>query len=231
MRLPAVRLIVGTRRRETTDGRKMDAPMSSSQPGGDYDLSNPLNSFVEVVRRVVRGPSEFFSSIPRGGNLLAPLVFAMICIEISTILGGLLRLHWWTRAIGGFRFEGQGYGLGDFLGSVIAAPIVGAIGLFILAGIAHLLVMLFVSSENAGFASTFRVVSYVSVTSLVNWIPFIGGLLGLYGLYLAVVGIREMHSTTTGRAALVVLVPIGLILVAVLLVALVAGAFFLGRLS
>jgi len=114
---------------------------------------------------------------------------------------------------------------------VIAAPIVGAIGLFILAGIAHLLVMLFVSSENSGFASTFRVVSYVSVTSLVNWIPFIGGILGLYGLYLAVVGIREMHSTTTGRAALVILVPVSLFLVAVLLVAPVAGAFFLGRLS
>jgi hypothetical protein len=54
--------------------------------------------------------------------------------------------------------------------------------------------------------------------------------LALYGLYLAVVGIREMHSTTTGRAALVVLVPIGLILVVVLLVLIVAGAFILGRL-
>jgi hypothetical protein len=94
----------------------------------------------------------------------------------------------------------------------------------------YLLVMLFVGSQNSGFESTFRVVSYVSVTNLVNWIPFIGGLLALYGLYLAVVGIREMHSTTTGRAAIVVLLPIGLILVVVLLVALVAGAFILGRL-
>src|SRR5215211_4505857 len=204
----------------------MDARMSSSQPGGDYDLSNPLNSFVEVVGRVVRSPTEFFSSIPRRGNLLAPLVFALICTEISTILGGLLRLVWRTRAAGGFRFEGGGYGFGEFLASVILTPI----GLFILAGIAHLLVMLFVGSENSGFESTFRVVSYVSVTNLINWIPFIGGLLALYGLYLAVVGLREMHSTTTGRAALVVLLPIGLILVVVLLVLVVAGAFILGRL-
>ena len=55
----------------------MDAGMSSSQPGGDYDLSNPLNSFVEVVGRVVRSHTEFFASIPRRGNLLAPLVFAL----------------------------------------------------------------------------------------------------------------------------------------------------------
>jgi hypothetical protein len=208
----------------------MDTRTGSSQPGGDYDLSNPLNSFVEVVDRVVRRPTEFFSSIPRRGNLLAPLIFALICTEISTILGGLLRLVWRTRAAGGFRFEGGGYGFGEFLASVILTPIGATIGLFILAGIAHLLVMLFVGSENSGFESTFRVVSYVSVTNLVNWIPFIGGLLALYGLYLAVVGLREMHSTTTGRAALVVLLPIALILVVVLLVLLVAGAFILGRL-
>ena len=199
----------------------MDAQMSPSQPGGDYDLSNPISSFVEVVGRVVRRPRQFFSSIPRRGNLLAPLVFAIICIEISAILGGLLRLLWTTRETGRF-------GFGDFLGSVVVAPIGGAISLFILAGIAYLLVILFVGSENSGFRSTFRVVSYVSVTSLVSWIPFIGGLLGLYGVYQAIVGIREMHSTTTGRAALVVLVPIGLFLVAV---GLVVVAFFIGRLT
>lgn len=199
----------------------MNAPISSSQPGGDYDLSNPISSFVEVVGRVVRRPRQFFSSIPRRGNLLAPLIFAVICIEISTILGGLLRLLWTTRETSGFTF-------GDFLGSVVVAPIGGAISLFVLAGIAYLLVILFVGSENSGFRSTFRVVSYVSVTSLVSWIPFIGGLLGLYGVYQAIVGIREMHSTTTGRAALVVLVPIGLFLVAV---GLVAVAFFIGRLT
>jgi ABC-type Co2+ transport system permease subunit len=42
------------------------------------------------------------------------------------------------------------------------------------------------------------------------------------------VGIREMHSTTTGRAALVVLVPIGLFMAAV---GLVVGALFLGHLT
>src|SRR5918997_1730036 len=149
----------------------MDTRTQSSPPGGDYDLSNPVNSFVEVVGRVLRSPTEFFSSIPRRGNLLAPLAFALICTEISTILGGLLRLVWRTRAAGGFRFEGGGYGFGEFLASVILTPIG------------------------------------------------------------ATVGLREMHSTTTGRAALVVLLPIGLILVVVLLVLLVAGAFILGRLT
>jgi hypothetical protein len=88
-----------------------------------------------------------------------------------------------------------------------------------------------VGDGNSGFESTFRVVSYVSVTNLVNWIPLIGGLVALYGLYLAVVGIREMHSTTTGRAALVVLLPIGALLVLVLIFVLIAGAVILSRLN
>jgi hypothetical protein len=91
--------------------------------------------------------------------------------------------------------------------------------------------MLFVGDANSGYSSTFRVVSYVSVTNLVNWIPLVGGLLGLYGLYLAVVGIREMHSTSTGRAALVVLLPIGALLLLVLVFVVVAGAVILSRLS
>jgi hypothetical protein len=74
------------------------------------------------------------------------------------------------------------------------------------------------------------VVCYISVTSLVNWIPILGGLLALYGLYLAVMGIREMHATTTGRAALVVLLPIGLILLLVLILVVVAGVAILSGL-
>lgn len=199
---------------------------SGSSPGGEYNLADPVNSFVDVVRRVVTTPVDFFARLPRRGNFLAPLVFALICIEVSTILGGLLRLVWGGPATGGVRFQ-QGYGIGDFIASVITAPIGGAIGLFILAGIGHLMVMLFVGSGNSGFEATFRIASYISVTSLVNWIPFIGGLLALYGLYLAVIGVREMHSTTTGRAALVVLVPFGVILLLVLIVVAVASAVIL----
>lgn len=211
---------------------------SGPSSGGDYDLRNPVGSFVDVARRVVTQPMSFFSSIPRHGNLLAPLTFALICIEVSTILGGLLRLAWRTETGAGFRFqEGAGYGFGDFILSIILAPIAGAIGLSILAVIAHVLVMLFVGTGSSGvgnafrsgFEPTFRVVCYVSVTNLVNWIPFIGGLIALYGLYLAVVGIREIHETTTGRAALVVLVPFAVILFLVLFILLVAGAFLLGR--
>ena len=190
-------------------------------PGeGDYNLSDPVNSFIDTVRRVVPEPVRFFASLARSGSFLNPLVFALICIEISAILGGLLGL------IG----VGANRGLGNFIGSIIAAAIGGAIVLFIVAGILHLLVMLVVGVGNSGFEATFRVAAYAAVVDLVSWIPLIGWLLGLYGVYLTVVGIREMHQTTTGRAVLVVLIPVGVILLLVLVGLLAAGAVFLSRL-
>jgi hypothetical protein len=199
--------------------------------GADYDLSNPLESFADVVRRVVLQPVGFFAGLPRRGSLLNPLVFALICTEIAAIVGGILSLA----GVGGAFVTGYGFqapenqGLGEFIGSVVFAPIGGAIGVFVVAGIAHLLVRLVVGANNAGFGATFRVAAYTSVTSLVSWIPFVGGLLALYGIYLSVVGIREMHNTTTGKALVVVVLPAILIVVLALLGLLVAGAIFFSR--
>jgi hypothetical protein len=117
-------------------------------------------------------------------------------------------------------------GFGSYLVSIILAPIFAAIGLFIGAGILHLLVMLIVGSRNAGFEGTFRVVAYSSVTSLVSWLPFIGWIASLYGIYLAIVGIREVHTTTTGKAALVVLIPAAVVLVLILILIAAGMALF-----
>jgi len=199
----------------------------TATPGGDYDLSDPLNSFADVVRRVVFQPRIFFAGLPRQGSLLNPLVFALVCIEISVILVGLLTfidvpggLTWLFGARGN-------QGLLAFLGGLVLAPIAGTVGVFLTALVTHLLVLLVVGSGHSGFGATFRIVAYSSVTSLVGWIPFVGWIFSLYRLYLATVGIREMHGTTTSRALLVVLLPAILILVlVVVLVGASAIVFF-----
>lgn len=194
------------------------APRASAAPGGEFDYRDPVQSFINAVRSVVTAPVGFFRGIIGHGDLVNPLIFAIICYEVATVLGGLLALV----GIGGQR------GFGSLLASLVLAPIFAAIGLFIGAGILHLLVMLIVGSRNAGFAGTFRVSAYSSVTSLVSWIPVIGLIASLYGIYLAVVGVREVHSTTTGKAALVVLIPalIVLFLIFVIVVLFSAALFF-----
>ncbi len=205
-----------------------------SAAGGEYNLSDPVNSFIDVVRRVILQPTGFFAGMPRGGALLNPLVFAVICIELSALLSALLVLVG-VQQNPGFNPNPQNalpsvFTPGSALASIIVAPIFGAIGLFIAAAIQQLLVRLVVGPANSGFASTFRVASYTQVTGLVNWIPVIGPLLSLYGLYLAIVGIREAHGTTTGKAALVILIPFVVVLVVALIVLVAAGfAFFSQR--
>jgi hypothetical protein len=194
----------------------MGAGRSSS--GGEFELSNPVNSFVDVVRRIVLQPSAFFAGLPRQGSLLGPLVFALVCTEVSVLLVGLLTF---LDVPGGVTtlFGAQGdQGLLAFLGGLVVAPIAGAVGVFLTALVTHLLVVLVVGSGHAGFGATFRIVSYSSVTGLVSWIPFVGWIFSLYRLYLATVGIREMHATTTGKALLVVLLPAVLVLVLVVVV-------------
>lgn len=186
-------------------------PGATASPGGEFDYRDPVQSFISTVRRVVLQPADFFGGIARQGDLINPLIFALVCYTIATILTGLLSLAG----------VGADQNFGGFLVSIILAPIFAAIGLFIGAGILHLLVMLIVGSGNAGFQSTFRVSAYSAVTALVSWIPVIGWIASLYGLYLAIVGVREVHSTTTGKAALVVLIPAAVV---ILLVILVLGA-------
>jgi hypothetical protein len=216
--------------------RKEGVKMATrTTPGeGDYTLSHPINSFVDVARRVVLQPVRFFAGLPRDRNFVNPLLFALICIEISTILGWLLVISG-VGSSPGFNPNPQNAGLpsvlapGSPVASILLAPIGGAVGIFLVSLIQQLLVRLIVGAPNSGFQATFRVASYTQVTSLVNWIPFIGPLLALYGIYLSIVGLREMHETTTGKAALVVLIPFVVALLLALLVFLAAGAVFFSQ--
>lgn len=194
-------------------------PGGAAAGGSEFDYRDPVQSFISAVRNVVTAPVGFFRGLAGHVDLVNPLIFAIICYEIYSILNGLLRL------VG----VGSELGFGGFLAQVVLAPIFAAIGLFIGAGILHLLVMLIVGSGNAGFAGTFRVSSYSAVTSLVSWIPIIGWIAGLYGIYLAIVGVREVHGTTTGKAALVVLIPaIVVFLLILVIVVLLGAALFFG---
>ncbi len=184
--------------------------------GSEFRYTDPVQTFISTVQGVALRPVTFFRGILRQGDFINPLIFAIICFEVFTILSGLLSLAG----------IGQQQGFGGFIISLILAPIIAAVVLFIGAGIWHLLVMLFVKPTNAGYEATFRVAAYSTVVYLVSWIPILGWLLSLYGIYLGIVGVREVHGTTTGRAALVVLLPIAVIgfLVFVLLIVIGVGA-------
>ena len=83
------------------------------------------------------------------------------------------------------------------------------IGTFIGAGILHVC-LLITGGEKNGFEATFRVVAYSSgATALFQVLPFCGGIIGgIWALVAQIIGAREMHETTTGKAVVAVLLPL-----------------------
>jgi hypothetical protein len=194
------------------------------QPQGDeFSRSDPVKSFIDVVHWLVRNPIEFFARAPRRGSLLNPLLFALLCLGASNILGGLAE----SVGITGFGSVPLGIGMYQsfeaFIVSTIATLLAGAISLFIAAGILQELVSRMVGEGNSGYGASFRVLCYATVVGLVSWIPIAGPLLALYGFFLLIVGIREMHDTTTQKAAWVsvaCLIAVYLVVTGVILVVL-----------
>lgn len=185
-----------------------------------FDLSRPVRSFVSTVRKVLFEPVGFFRRLPRRGRALNPVVFALVCALLSAPLAFL--------AVPFDPLTGDDMSdLRDLLARLIAepggsvaavivailavlvlAPLLVLLGLYISAAVYHILVWIFVRPTDTGFEATLRVISYTSGVELLNWIPVVGLLASFYGLYLAFVGIREMHETTTGRALAVIFLPV-----------------------
>ncbi|MEJ2481599.1 MAG: YIP1 family protein [Gemmatimonadota bacterium] len=82
----------------------------------------------------------------------------------------------------------------------------------VLLGLASFTVHLFVrllTDSRLSLLATARVVCYASGPALLTIVPWVGEIAGWIGsAVLLAVGIREVHGTTTGRAALSVILPV-----------------------
>src|SRR5215218_8469876 len=196
--------------------------VSGGASGADFDYTQLVPSFVQTAREIIFNPVGFFRSIRRQGDFLNPLLFAIICAVISGLLTGIIGL-----VISLATGNGIGSAFGSLFGAIILTPIATAIGLFIWAAIYHLLVILIIRPSHAGYEATFRVVAYASVLQLASWLTYIpilgilvGIAIGIYNVVLTVIGIREVHATTTGRAVAVVLIPVIVVVILIFVVGL-----------
>ena len=203
--------------------------------GGEFNLQDPIGSFISTARNVLLNPVNFFRGMTRRGDFINPVVYALIVALITALIGGILGLIASPFLAGpGDTGEALAGGIVGFIFGLILGPIFTAIILLIVAGLYHLLVLLLIRPANAGFEATLRVVCYSytpNLASVLAPIPILGQIIalaaGVYALVLSILGLREVHSTTTGRAALVVLIPVAVLL----LLAIVLGTAFVILLS
>ena len=172
----------------------------------------------------LRRPITTFRAIEED-TLSVALKYALICLAIfgagtGLILGALVHLYF---AVGGWLFADMPGDLGPpGSGYWLVVPI--AVGLSIAGGIlfifiggawVHLWVYLLGGRKGHGYVQTVKALIYGATPGyLLGWVPFIGAFVGgIWALVLTIIGLRELHGITTGRAVAACLLLVVLILV------------------
>jgi hypothetical protein len=170
-----------------------------------------LQAMFEMIRDVLLDPVNTFRKMKLSGDMASPLVFVLILGSVGMIIGCI-----WSILAQVFQLLPARHGAEAFAVSTVVnialmvfSPVLMLIGTFIGAGILHLCLMI-TGGEKNGFEATFRIVAYSSgATALFQVVPFCGGIVaGIWALVAQIIGAREMHETTTGKAVVAVLLPI-----------------------
>lgn len=158
-------------------------------------------------------PSDFFKKMPVSGGLTDPLLYALIIGMVGLMVHYIWDMLLYNSMPDFMTSEirtAAGRSVVEGLRSPFAAmmtPFLLIFWLFVASGALHLFLHL-VRGALAGFEATFRVIAY-GVSPLVFLIvPFCGmPIAGLWVMTIAIIGLKEAHGTTGGKAAFAVLFP------------------------
>jgi hypothetical protein len=185
-----------------------------------------IGAFLKTTQEVLFSPSRFFKKISSGEGYWAPLIYGLI----TGIIGQGAAIFWLWFLIAQFipmeRLPFQ-YSI-SILQIIVPLPFQETIAIFIGSGIIHLCLMI-VRGNSSGYKTTFRAIAYSYGAYLFGIIPFIGLVIGgIYAIILTIIGVREGHGISTGKAVLAVLLPVivifGLIFIAIFLVMMFVGS-------
>ncbi|HVP80986.1 MAG TPA: YIP1 family protein [Thermodesulfobacteriota bacterium] len=179
-----------------------------------------VGAFLKTTQEVLFSPTKFFRKTAAGKGYWSPFIFALI----TGIIGSGVALLWQWLLLSGVlpRQLLSLFTYGAFLTiAVISIPFTIALSIVIGSGIIHLCLMIVRGNRN-GFEATFRAISYTYGAELFYIVPFIGTFVGtIYMVVLAILGVREGHGISTGKAALAVLLPVIVAFVGILLAVLI----------
>jgi hypothetical protein len=182
-------------------------------------------SFGEKVKGFLGAPASTFNNV-QAEALGSALKYFTIWVVIYTILRTVV---FYTVERRVFQALWDLLGLGDaalylyHFDPVIFAllAVVGAFAsLFIMGSLTHVFVRAF--GGRKGYGNTMKAFAYGETPLfLFGWIPFVGMLFPIWALVLNIIGIRQLHEISTGRAVGAVL----LSMVALIVIAVLIGVF------
>ena len=158
-------------------------------------LGAPSNTFDDVGPEALGSALKYFA--------IWAVIYAVLQTIVSyTLGGGVFQMLWDLIGFGNavlYPFPPVLVGL---------LPVFGAFAsLFISGSWAHLFVRAF--GGRKGYGNTIKAFAYGNTpVFLFGWIPFVGGLFWIWALVLNIIGIRQLHEISTGRAVGAVLLSI-----------------------
>jgi len=172
-----------------------------------------FNGLFKTLKETLLEPSAFFRKMPVTGGLIDPLFYALI-----VGMAGLMVFYLWDILLRAplqnfmspqLRAASERNVLYSHGGPFFAVltPFFLLFWLFIISGVQHV-ILLVVRGAQAGFEATFRVVSYSIAPFIFLLAPFCGmPVASTWMLVLAIIGLKEAHRISGGKAAFAVLFP------------------------
>ncbi len=188
----------------------LETPPLGPAPAWERESGTLFSRAYESVRELLSKPRETFAAMPPTGGLRHPLIFLIlletICALVSMVYSTIFEVL--RPRTGGPEELSLQVTLGIYVVVAILLPLLIAVGSFISAGILHGCLML-VGANPKSFEATYRVVCYSNgATSVFLLIPFCGSLVqAVWNACALVVGFREVHGTSTGKAVWAVILP------------------------
>jgi hypothetical protein len=187
--------------------------------------------FQGLYRTVIESlfsPVQFYKKIAAGKGYWNPFIFAMII----GIIGAGIGLIWQVVSVSKM-ISPEIAGVIPYTMMVIilivALPFVIAFSVAAMTIVTHIFLMI-LGGNKKGFEATFRAIAYSFSSHLWYIIPFLGALVGtVYMIVLAIIGVRETHATSTGRAVFAVLLPPVLVIVFAIFAAVLIPLYMVSR--
>lgn len=172
-----------------------------------------LDSFVEKVKGFILNPGETFQK-SKADDMETSLPYFAILVLVNAILSAIVSVFWEPSPVYKSMMGGVAVPILVFFIVLVAEFI------FTLIFAAWLHLWVYVVGGRKGIGQTMNAVIYGSTPSLIlGWIPLISILFSLWSIVLWVLGVRDLHELSTGKAIVAVAIAILIPLVIILLLA------------
>jgi len=219
---------------EASDGAgETRSPWEQASPG------TRLAAFIETVKGVLFKPRAFFEGMTTRDSR-GSFSFAFACIfigDLSALLWGMLQLEMQKGQFAELEKLGSDPKMVQLLQKLTALtesfyqgpaflllPVTATLWIFLMAGLYHLVAMV-IGANQHGFSATFRAYCYSQAPQLFLLLPGCGGLVAwIWSLALTGYGLMVLQRVSAAKAVAIVLVPVGMLILLVGMVAIMAVA-------